>query len=151
MPTFKELVTKLNEELPVQFKFKLDMIHSSCANVKIGNHIEFLGYAESISKDISIVPEDLIIFVCTNPQASNIIRWINEKIFTSMLNQTLAGMNTMCSTEFVRLRIALNLIDKLDISSEQKQEWMFQLNSVYYERKKVIFEYYLREIVEIPF
>lgn len=151
MSTFKELVAKLNQELPIQFKFKLDMIHSSCAKVRTGNNIEFLGYADSISKDISIVPEDLIIFVSTNPQASNIVRWINEKIFTSMLNQTLAGMNTIYTTEFVRLRIAANLIEKLELNAEQKTEWIFQLNSVYYERKKVISEYYLKEIVEIPF
>ena len=147
----KNLVEKLNNELSKDFKIHFDMIHSTEAKCKENAHIRFLGYADSINKDIATVPHDIITKVSTNKKLINILYYINKKIFTAMLNY-LTLKKRLPSFTLVRLRIAVNLIEKEDeLTKEEKDEWVMQLQNTYHERKRVMTNYYLTEIEMLPF
>ena len=61
----------------------------------------------------------------------NVCRWINNKLFTSSLNQLLNDRNPLRTTELVRLRIATNLIFKLDfLTKEEKEELKDLINDL---------------------
>lgn len=148
-----ELVQFLNKDLKTEYKFNLNPTHSTHAMVKEGVNVEFLGYAQSISKDIHIVPSNLIPKVILNKNTYALLQWINTKIFEAALKQLLQQNKLFkTSAEGVRLRIAVNMITKQSIlSKEEQQEWIMQLQNVYYERKRVIDNYYFKEIEKIPF
>lgn len=148
-----ELVQFLNKDLKTEYKFNLNPTHSTHAMVKEGVNVEFLGYAQSISKDIHIVPSNLISKIVLNKNTYALLQWINTKIFEAALKQLLQQNKLFkTSAEGVRLRIAVNMITKQSIlSKEEQQEWIMQLQNVYYERKRVIDNYYFKEIEKIPF
>lgn len=147
-----ELVKILNNDLTNPFKFKLNPIHSTHATVKGGVNIEFLGYSDSISEDISIVPSELIPKIVCDKNSYKLLKWINTKLFTASLHCLLNNSNAYHLTEGVRLRIAVNMISKQkNLSHEEQEEWIMQLHNTYYERKRVISNYYFREIAQVPF
>lgn len=150
---FIALIRFLNKDLKDEYKFNLNPIHSTHATIKEGVNIEFLGYAKSISKDIHIVPSKLIPKIVSNKNTYALVQWINTKLFETALNQLLRQKKLFkTSAEGVRLRIAVNMISKQSIlTKEEQQEWIMQLQNVYYERKRVIDNYYFKEIEEIPF
>jgi hypothetical protein len=37
------------------------------------------------------------------------------------------------------------------LTNEEKEEWRNQINQIFYERTKVINDYYLDEIIKLPF
>lgn len=147
-----QLVNILNRQLEPQFKFQLDIITSTPANPsQIG---EFLGFANSIIHDTNIIPKWYDFQLKTVEEvkrASNIIHWINAKLFTNMLNQLIKNRYPLETTSFVRLRIAVNLIEKLNIPQSRKIEWIEHLQKCYRSRHYVITKYYDKEIVKIPF
>lgn len=150
---FIELIRFLNKELKDEYKFNLNPIHSTQAIVKEGVNVEFLGYAKSISKDIHIVPSHLISKIVLNKNTYALLQWINTKLFETALNQ-LIQQNKLFKTsaEGVRMRIAVNMISKQsNLTKEEQQEWIMQLQNVYYERKRVLDNYYFKEIEGIPF
>lgn len=150
---FIALIQFLNKNLKTEYKFNLNPIHSTYATVKEGVNIEFLGYAKSISKDIHIVPSELIPKIVSNKNTYALVQWINTKLFETAINQLLQQKKLFkTSAEGVRLRIAVNMISKQSIlTKEEQQEWIMQLQNVYYERKRVLDNYYFKEIEEIPF
>ena len=150
---FIALIQFLNKDLKAEYKFNLNPIYSTHAIVKEGVNVEFLGYTKSISKDIHIIPSHLISKVILNKNTYALLQWINTKIFEAALKQLLQQNKLFkTSAEGVRLRVAVNMITKQSIlSKEEQQEWIMQLQNVYYERKRVIDNYYFKEIEKIPF
>lgn len=150
---FIALIRFLNKDLKDEYKFNLNPIHSTHATVKEGVNVEFLGYAKSISKDTHIVPSNLIPKIVLNKNTYALIQWINTKLFETAINQLLRQKKLFkTSAEGVRLRIAVNMISKQSIlTKEEQQEWIMQLQNVYYERKRILDNYYFKEIEEIPF
>lgn len=150
---FIALIQFLNKELKAEYKFNLNPIYSTHAIVKEGVNVEFLGYTKSISKDIHIVPSNLIPKIVLNKNTYLLLQWINTKLFETALNQLLQQKKLFkTSAEGVRMRIAVNMISKQSIlTKEEQQEWIMQLQNVYYERKRVIDNFYFREIEGIPF
>lgn len=150
---FIALIQFLNKNLKAEYKFNLNPIHSTHATVKEGVNIEFLGYAKSISKDAHIIPSNLIPKIILNKNTYALVQWINTKLFETAINQLLRQKKLLkTSAEGVRLRIAVNMISKQSIlTKEEQEEWIMQLQNVYYERKRVLDNYYFKEIEEIPF
>lgn len=148
-----ELVQFLNKDLKTEYKFNLNPIHSTHAIIKEGVNVEFLGYAQSISKDTHIIPSNLIPKIVLNKNTYALLQWINTKIFEAALKQLLRQNKLFkTSAEGVRLRIAVNMIAKQSIlTKEEQEEWIMQLQNVYYERKRVIDNYYFKEIEKVPF
>ncbi len=147
----KTLVQKLNDNLSKSSQIHLDMVHSTEAKCKEGVHIRFLGYNDEINKDTATVPHNLITKVSTNQVLNNILYYINKKIFTAMLNYLLIKKR-LPSFTLVRLRIAVNLIEKETVlTKEEKDEWIEKLQNTYHERRRVMTEYYWTEIEMLPF
>ena len=147
-----DLVKELNKQLAPEYQFVLTMIHSTPPK-EDGTHVlEFLGWANDILKDYKIYPVNLYHLHNRHVQMQNVCRWINNKLFMSSLNQLLNHRSPLSTTELVRLRIATNLIFKLDfLTKEEKEEWMQHLHILYYNRRKAMTNYYLQKIVQIPF
>lgn len=144
-----ELVEKLNYQLPVEHWFKLDPIYS--IDNEQGNI--FLGRAESILNDMNIFPWNLLHFKLDKfKECKKILWWINEKIFTYELTLLCNEKKVDTITAFVRIRIAQNMIHKLDILTEdEKEEWANLIKIIFYERLRVMINYYLTEIEKLPF
>lgn len=153
METIKSLVEKLNKQLENEFKFNLDPIRETLA-IENGTKVSsFLGFSNSIYNDFSVIP---INFTqnCSNEVKTKItviIHWINTKLFTSMLTQLIKNMCPLYTTEEVRLRIATNLIMKLNLPKNKKLEWIQHLQILYRIRRNKIEKYYEKEIAQLPF
>lgn len=147
-----QLVNILNQQLELQFQFQLDIINSTPANPsQIG---EFLGFSNSITHDTNIIPKwyDFQLKTAEDvKRISNIIHWINTKLFENILKQLCNNRYPLQTTSFVRLRIAVNLIEKLNIPQSRKIEWIEHLQTCYRNRQQAIAKFYDREIAEIPF
>lgn len=144
-----ELIEKLNYQLPVEHWFKLDPIYS--IDNEQGNI--FLGRAESILNDMNVFPWNLLHFRLDKfKECKKILWWINEKIFTYELTLLCNEKKVDTITAFVRIRIAQNMIHKLDIlTKEEKEEWANLVKIVFYERLRVMISYYLTDIEGLPF
>ena len=150
--TIKTIIQNLNEKLSPEYKFKLDLIHSTPVRENGTQVLEYLGKADTIYNDMSTVPKSLLPKSHTSNKCKKIIHWINEKIFFCSIKQLQMNRNPFFFTELVRLRIAVNLIDKVDdLKKEEKDEWQMQLKEVYYERKHILQEYYITNIAQLPF
>lgn len=81
------------------------------------------------------------------PTVYNIANWIQERIFNFMLSHTEIQQS---KTELVRLRIATNMIYGLTyLDSDSKLLWSNWIKELYWERKKVLHQWYLENI--LPF
>lgn len=150
---FKTLVKKLNEKLSPEFKFNLDMIHQTLAIYDGSKPLEFVCYANSILKDMSVIPYNFF-WDKTSTQKiiiTNLIIYINRSLFTEALDKLLNNKPLSQQTIFVRLRIIINMIDKLDLRSSDKLEWQEHLRLITRVREKAFFDYYLDEIIQVPF
>lgn len=147
-----ELIKKLNEKLQLQYWYFTDPIYSR----DIHGELIFLGRANSIYNDFRIYP-------FTNHthktfakywEAKSTINWINNKLFTSELNQLLQNRLPLRTTSEVRLRIATNMIythKNQYITPEEREEWAQWLHEIYWQRRKRIADYYFIEILQLPF
>lgn len=152
MNSLIDLVNELNKQLPKEYQFVLTMIHSTPPKEDGTYILEFLGWTNDIQKDYKVYPVNLYHLYNRHIQMRNVCRWINNKLFTSSLNQLLNDRNPLRTTELVRLRIATNLIFKLDfLTKEEKEEWMQHLHILYYNRHKAMSDYYLQRIAQLPF
>ena len=155
---FIELVNNLNNRLDSlnmkESKFHLDVVHSSHANTddKIP-YIKLIGYTDSILYDHATVPNYLICKVFSNSINKNVVKWINKRIFTTILNDLLDNKLTDLRTRLVRLRIGgcMAVNTAINLTKEEKEEWRNQINHVFYERAKVIADFYTIEIEQLPF
>lgn len=144
-----ELIEKLNYQLSVEYWFKLDPIYS--IDNEQGNI--FLGHAESILNDMNVFPWSLLHFRLDKfKECKKILWWINEKIFTYELTLLCKEKKVDTITAFVRIRIAQNMIHKLDVlTEEEKEEWANLVKIVFYERLRVMINYYLTDVEGLPF
>ena len=144
-----ELIEKLNCQLPVEHWFKLDPIYS--IDNEQGNI--FLGRAESILNDMNVFPWNLLHFRLDKfKECKKILWWINEKIFTYELTLLCNEKKVDTITAFVRIRIAQNMIHKLNILTEdEKEEWANLIKIIFYERLRVMINYYLTDVEKLPF
>ena len=150
----KELVNLLNEQISEkEAKFKLDEIHETLAKDDGKRTSSFIGFANSIEKDTNIIPSELKTIKYTKHQKeiSTIRRWINQKLFQSCINWLLHNHNILMSTLDVRIRIAINMIMKTSLNRNDKLLWISHLHRIIRIREKVMFEWYLINIAQIPF
>ena len=149
----KEIVNILNKNLDWDFKFNLDTVYQSLA-VYDGTRISgFVCYLNSIIKDYSVMPRNFTWDMNTD-QKLRVLQtcyWINEHIFMESLNRLCKNEPIQFSTIYIRLRIAINMIDKLDIRSSQKLEWQDHLRILCHNRNLVMSNYYLDRIIQLPF
>lgn len=150
---FKTLVKKLNENLSPEFKFNLDMIHQTLAIYDGSKPLEFVCYANSILKDTNILPYNFMWDKTISQKLiiMNMVIYINRSLFTEQIERLLNNKPSSQQTIFVRLRIIINMIDKLDLRSSDKLEWQEHLRLITKVREKAFFDYYLNEIIQIPF
>lgn len=149
----KEIVKILNKELDWDFKFNLDTVYQTLA-VYDGTKISgFVCYLNSIIKDNSVMPRNFTWDMHTSQKLRvlQLCYWINEHIFTESLQRLCENKQPLIQTEYVRLRIAINMIDKLDIRSSQKLEWQDHLRLLCHSRDLVMSNYYLDKIIQLPF
>lgn len=149
----KQLVNILNEKLDWDFKFNLDTVYQTLA-VYDGTKISgFVCYLNSIIKDNSVMPRNFTWDMHTSQKLRvlQLCYWINEHIFTESLQRLCENKQPLIQTEYVRLRIAINMIDKLDIRSSQKLEWQDHLRLLCHSRDLVMSNYYLDNIIQLPF
>lgn len=88
------------------------------------------------------------LFIRTKYRAVNAIaEWINNNIFRFMLEHSEVQQS---KTELVRLRIAVNMISTAPyLDKDSKILWSNWVKELYWERKKVLHQWYLENI--LPF
>lgn len=151
---FIELVNVLNKHLDDKHRFHLDPVYCSKTTIENGlPHVKYLGKAPSILHDTAIVPSGLETKIIWNVVNNGIIKWVNRRVFTPILNDLLNDDLTALQTRLVRLRIAgcMAVNVAVGLTNEEKEEWRNQINQTFYVRTKVINDYYLDEIVKLPF
>lgn len=145
-----DLIKKLNTSLSKDCIFRLDLVHSTPIRNNGTEAIRFVGYVESIVHDYSWIPKFSLTWE-DKQKVLEVVRYVNKKLFTEMLYLVLNG-KLECYTEFVRKRIVYNMIFKLDcLSTQQKEEWNYTFNKVYHKRKTAIYDYYIKEVIQLPF
>lgn len=158
MYDFITLVTELNKDLDYRYRFELDMVHQTPPSLDYRGTLDFICYAPSIKQDSNSMPTNFTWGMSNwgliSPEEEHCIRlkeWINVKLFTFMLNNLLKGKSDTV-TEYVRLRIAIHMIEKLNFLKKWDQiKWEKHLITLYYARRKVIFNFYYNVILELPF
>ena len=153
----KKIIKELNDKLEDKYKFHFDLCHSSTTQMDDKNKLPqviFIGYGDTIINDAAcMISINSIGYLEYKDimQMYKIVKWINEKIFTSSL-RLLARGKYESVTEAVRLRIADNLIMKRPyLRKEDKIEWASLVKDVYYARKREMLNYYFTKIEAIPF
>lgn len=82
-----------------------------------------------------------------HPEVYLITKWIDKNLFKFMLEN--AEM-PQAKTELVHLRIAVNMILKLEyLSKEDKDVWVNWIQELYWSRKRVLHQWYLEYV--LPF
>lgn len=147
------LIKKLNKYLWLQDQYKLDNIYS----VDNNDGLIYLGKASSIYKDLTPIPWDYRTYKLAGipydvfTSCIQIVRWINNKIFTKSLHDMMKGFYEPLTLN-VRLRIAVNRILRIEgLSEEQKEEWLAHLHNLFYTRTRALFHYYDEHILKLPF
>ena len=77
--------------------------------------------------------------------------WLNKNVFQLMINNLLWKNKTDCTTELVKKRIFTTKLKALPIKETDKIDWEFWVNEIYWSRKRAVIDYYLSEIVKLPF
>lgn len=130
----------------MNFPFKLNgIIHCTGSYIK-GN--KQIAYIKDYTVDgcIYLGLNDYIFYKTYNPKINKIGKWISDNLLTPMLDN--AEMPE-CKTELVKLRIAINLILSLNISTESKIKWSEWIKELYWNRKAVLHKWYMEEV--LPF
>ena len=112
-----------------------------------------LGHAPSIKHDQAIVPETLRIQILSSIHNLGTVTWMNKK-YENMLKLLLQSKKHDYQTDLVRLRIAVCMATSNNIkglTDEEKEEWRQHIVKIFYDRNLVIMNYYLEEIVKLPF
>lgn len=146
------LVYNLNKKINPQYWYELDPIYTRESN----SLSKLIGKSNSIYRDIKIFPFNILIShnYLIYKESKSIILWINNKLFTSELNQLLQNRLPLRSTSEVRLRIATNMIythKNQYITPEEREEWAQWLHEIYWQRRKRIADYYFINILQLPF
>lgn len=106
----------------------------------------------TVYNDLNVIPTEWYEngLACKN-EIQEAARWINKNVFQLMINNLLWKNKTDCTTELVKKRIFVTMLSKLPISNRDKIDWEFWINDLYWARKRAIVDYYLSDIVNLPF
>lgn len=149
---FVDLVNNLNdrlEELKLsKSKFNLDKVLSSHPL-----KTTVLGTCACLSQDQTIVPKTLRIPILMHLHNRKVVSWINKK-YEETIRLLCKGKNADYQMLLVRLRIAACMATHdniIGLTHEEKEEWRQHITKVFYDRNLVMINYYLEEIVKLPF
>lgn len=156
MSDFKKLIDELNSKLEDPYKFTLDKIIST-ANY----NTYMIGHADSILKDKVNIPhfnDELRLKISCSITCIKLNSWINRRIWMELLTSLLNNKLERNQTKLVRLRIAVNKIEKLNnnelafpLTQHEKTLWKWHIRQVFYTRNLVIDNYYFQNILQLPF
>lgn len=138
-----DLFIKLNSKLS-------NTEHYFINDVKINgkNVIEFT----TVYNDMNVIPAEWYEngLACVE-EVQQMASWLNENVFQLMINNLLWKNKTDCTTELVKKRIFTTKLKTLPIKETDKIDWEFWVNELYWSRKRAVIDYYLSEIVKLPF
>lgn len=78
--------------------------------------------------------------------------WLNKNVFQLMIDNLIWKNKTDSSTELVKLRIFVNKIQKSEsLTDDDKLDWENWVKDLYWTRKTAVFDYYLDDIIGLPF
>lgn len=138
-----DLFIKLNNRIS-------DTEHYFVNDIKINgkNVIEFT----TVYNDMNVIPtvwyENGLACV---EEVQQMASWLNKNVFQLMINNLLWKNKTDCTTELVKKRIFTTKLKALPIKEIDKIDWEFWVNELYWARKRAVIDYYLSEIVKLPF
>ena len=97
------------------------------------------------SNDYHTLP---LIGIMITKEILKINHYINTKVFTPMLNQTVNDQSVfaLVKTFDVRIRISINMINKLDLSDKVKNTWIEHIQNLYKNRLKACMDYYINTL-----
>lgn len=112
------------------------------------NVIEFT----SVYNDMNVIPTEWYEngLACVS-EVQQMASWLNKNVFQLMINNLLWKNKTDCTTELVKKRIFVSKLKNLPIAETNKIDWEFWVNELYWARKRAIIDYYLSDIVALPF
>lgn len=112
------------------------------------NVIEFT----SVYNDMNVIPTEWYEngLACVS-EVQQMASWLNKNVFQLMINNLLWKNKTDCTTELVKKRIFVSKLKNLPITETNKIDWEFWVNELYWARKRAIIDYYLSDIVALPF
>lgn len=150
---FVDVVNSINKRLPWWYHFRLDRIwgysYEKCLYDIVGENKNSIHNDAFALYPAGYMHSDI---QCLNYKSQNIIKWINDKIFTVEINQLINGRLPLISTSLVRLRIAVNMISKIDtLPKEERDIWIKHIQDVYHLRRQAIEKVYLEDIIHLPF
>ena len=112
------------------------------------NVIEFT----SVYNDMNVIPTAWYEngLACVE-EVQQMASWLNKNVFQLMIDNLLWKNKTDCTTELVKKRICTTKLKALPIKETDKIDWEFWVNELYWSRKRAVIDYYLSEIVKLPF
>jgi hypothetical protein len=138
-----DLFIKLNSKLEdVNYYFTNDV------KINGNNIIEFT----SVYNDMNVIPIEWYEngLACVK-EVQQMASWLNKNVFQLMINNLLWKNKMDCTTELVKKRIFISKLKNLPITETNKIDWEFWVNELYWARKRAIIDYYLSNVVELPF
>lgn len=138
-----DLFIKLNSELGnPEYYFMNDVIITGT------NLVEFT----SVYNDLNVIPAKWYEtgLACVK-EVQQLANWLNKNVFQLMINNLLWKNKVKCTTELVKKRIFVSMLKTVPIKDADKIDWEFWVNDLYWARKRAIINYYLNDIVELPF
>ena len=138
-----DLFMKLNSRMQNTEHYFVNDIKVNGKNV-----VEFT----SVYNDMNVIPtiwyENGLACV---EEVQQMASWLNKNVFQLMINNLLWKNKTDCTTELVKKRIFTTKLKALPIKETDKIDWEFWVNEIYWSRKRAVIDYYLSEIVKLPF
>lgn len=138
-----DLFIKLNSKLEnTEYYFTNDV------KINGNNIVEFT----TVYNDMNVIPTDWYDngLACVE-EIQQLASWLNRNVFQLMINNLLWKNKTDCTTELVKKRIFVTMLKTLPIKETDKIDWEFWVNELYWARKRAVTDYYLSEIIELPF
>lgn len=124
--------------------------HYFVNDIKINgkNVVEFT----TVYNDMNVIPTEWYEngLACVE-EVQQMASWLNKNVFQLMINNLLWKNKTDCTTELVKKRIFTTKLKALPIKETDKIDWEFWVNEIYWSRKRAVVDYYLSEIVKLPF
>jgi len=138
-----DLFMKLNSRMQNTEHYFVNDIKVNGKNV-----VEFT----SVYNDMNVIPTAWYEngLACVE-EVQQMASWLNKNVFQLMINNLLWKNKTDCTTELVKKRIFTTKLKALPIKETDKIDWEFWVNEIYWSRKRAVIDYYLSEIVKLPF
>lgn len=135
-----EIIRDINNRLEYQYKFEVDRTPLY--------DIHKINIYPTLDDDWHIYP--LYGFQQTK-ETKQILQWINRKIFNPIILLTIKEQSifNLVKTMDVRIRIAMNMIDKNILDNKLKEIWIRHLQQLYKNRLEACMSYYIDKV--LPF